>query len=240
MGLLLEAVPHTALILLVLSVFAMNLLANKQIALEAPYMALDCGIAVSWIAFLIMDVVTKHFGPKAATELSVFAILVNLLFCTMFFTVSLIPGSWSAAGDTEISAEIDRALDRTFGGTWYVILGSAVSLAAASFVNNFTNHGVGLLFRRSPDSAAAYICRSYVSTALGQFADNFIFSLTVSRTFFGWSTVQCILCSLTGMAAELLCEALFSVVGFKVVGRWKRQNVGEDYLRHVARGKGKA
>ena len=87
---LLRSVPPVSLTLFVLAVTAMNLLANKSINLPVDWLALDCGIIVSWAAFLTMDVLTKHFGPKAACELSIFAMVINLAVCLIFFIISVI------------------------------------------------------------------------------------------------------------------------------------------------------
>ncbi len=84
-GLLIRSVPSAAVTLFVVSVLAMNLLANKSITLPVSWLALDCGIIFSWFTFLAMDVITKHFGPKAATEISLLAVFLNLVFCLMFF-----------------------------------------------------------------------------------------------------------------------------------------------------------
>ena len=227
---LLRSVPGALTAFFVLSVFAMNLLANKSINLPVDWLALDCGILVSWFVFLAMDIVTKHFGAKAATELSVFAIAVELVFCLIFFLASLIAGTWSASYVADSEEAINNALDGTFGGTWYVLAGSTAAFVVSAFVNNFTNAGIGKLFAKKPDGAAAYFCRSYISTAIGQFVDNMIFSLLVSHFFFGWSLLQCVTCSLTGMVAELICEALFSGVGYAVCGKWKKEKVGEKYF----------
>lgn len=227
---LLRSVPGALTAFFVLSVFAMNLLANKSINLPVDWLALDCGILVSWFVFLAMDIVTKHFGAKAATELSVFAIAVELVFCLIFFLASLIAGTWSASYVAGSEEAINNALDGTFGGTWYVLAGSTAAFVVSAFVNNFTNAGIGKLFAKKPDGAAAYFCRSYISTAIGQFVDNMIFSLLVSHFFFGWSLLQCVTCSLTGMVAELMCEALFSGVGYAVCGKWKKEKVGEKYF----------
>lgn len=227
---LLRSVPGALTAFFVLSVFAMNLLANKSINLPVDWLALDCGILVSWFVFLAMDIVTKHFGAKAATELSVFAIAVELVFCLIFFLASLIAGTWSASYVAGSEEAINNALDGTFGGTWYVLAGSTAAFVVSAFVNNFTNAGIGKLFTKKPDGAAAYFCRSYISTAIGQFVDNMIFSLLVSHFFFGWSLLQCVTCSLTGMVAELICEALFSGVGYAVCGKWKKEKVGEKYF----------
>ena len=52
--LLLSSVPSYVTVVFVMSVFAMNLLANKSINIPLDWLALDCGIIVSWAAFVIM------------------------------------------------------------------------------------------------------------------------------------------------------------------------------------------
>lgn len=227
---LLRSVPPVALTLFVLAVALMNLLANKSINIPVDFLALDCGIIVSWAAFLAMDVLTKHFGPKAACELSVFAMLLNLAVCLAFYVISVIPGVWSASYVDGSEAAINGALNATFGGTWYVVLGSAAAFVVSAFVNNFLNFGIGKLFKRNPDGIGAYVCRTYVSTAIGQFVDNLVFALLVSHFFFGWSIVQCVTCAACGMVAELLCELVFAPLGYKICQNWKRQNVGRQYF----------
>lgn len=231
--LLLKSVPPVVVALFVLSVFCMNLLANKSINLPCDWLALDCGILISWLSFLTMDVLTKHFGPKAATQISVLAILLNLLFCLLLFLGSLVPGVWGESFVEGSEQQIGTALDNTFGGTWYVLAGSTLAFVVSAVVNNFSNWGIGKLFHSRPDGIIAYMLRTYVSTAVGQFVDNLIFALVVSHFFFGWSIVQCLTCALTGMLAELLCEAVFSYMGYRICKRWKRQGVGSEYLEFV-------
>lgn len=231
---LLRAVPSVMLALFILSVFSMNLFANKSISVPFDWLALDCGIIFSWFAFLSMDVITKHFGPKGATEISVFAMLVNLALCLMFYLGSIIPGMWGESFVDGSEGVINSALDGTFGGTWYVLLGSAVAFTVSAFVNNFSNYAVGKAFRKNPDGAPAYIARTYISTAIGQFCDNMVFALTVSHVFFGWTLLQCVTCAVTGMIAELLCEVLFSFFGFRLCKKWKEEGVGREYLEMIS------
>lgn len=231
--LLLRSVPSVVITVFVLAVFSMNLLANKSIDLHVDWLALDCGIIVSWVAFLCMDILTKHFGPKAATEISLFAIFLNLLACLVFFIASKIGGAWGQyyeLGENEI---INVALNGTFASSWYVVLGSTIAFIASAIINNFTNWTIGKAFAKNPDSIMAYCLRTYVSTAIGQFADNLIFALSVSYFFFGWSIVQCLTCAATGMIVELLCEAIFSPLGFFVCRKWKSEGVGKEYLDKV-------
>lgn len=228
--LLLKSVPSIVIVLFVVSVFSMNLLANKSINLGVDWLALDTGIIVSWFAFLSMDVITKHFGPKAGTQISIMTLVFSLFFCLLFFIGSVIPGVWGESFVEGSEDVINTALNKTFGGTWYVLLGSSVAFLVSSVVNNFSNWGIGKIFVKKPDGILAYITRTYVSTAIGQFVDNFVFALIVSHNFFGWTILQCFTCALTGMVAELLVEVIFFHLGFSITKKWKKQEIGKEYF----------
>ena len=51
-------IPGIVSALFILSIVAMNLLANKSINIPMDWLALDCGIIFSWLVFLLMDMVT--------------------------------------------------------------------------------------------------------------------------------------------------------------------------------------
>ena len=232
-ALLLErSIPGVVSALFILSIVAMNLLANKSIALPFDWLALDCGIIFSWLIFLLMDMVTKHFGPRAATLLSVIALLVNLFMALMFLLGSLIPGVWGESYVEGSESLINLALDHTFRGTWYVLLGSSVAFLISSVVNNELNWLVGKLAKKDT-SFGTFALRSYVSTFLAQFVDNLVFALIVSHHFFGWTMTQCVMCAVTGAIVELLCEVIFSPVGYKVAKRWKEKEVGAKYIAYI-------
>lgn len=231
--LLLRAIPSPAVALFVVSVITMNLLANKTIY-QNDIIAIDGGILVSWLSFLSMDVVTKHFGPKASTRMSVFAILVNLLTCLIFWIVSIIPTN-----------EDFSAFNTIIGGTWFILLSSTIAFFASAVINNFMNYLVGKLFKNNPDGKLAFISRSYISTFIGQFFDNFIFAILTFMVFapifwdgFHWTLVQCLTCSLLGAALELVMEIIFSPFGYWVGKNWAKNNVGKDYFEYVRQLKG--
>ena len=227
--LLLRSVPSPVVTCFVLSVVLMNLMANKTIY-QHGFFAVDGGIVVSWLSFLCMDIITKHFGPKAATQVSVFALCVNLFVVGIFALVSLIP------------TETDyTAFNSIFGGSWFIVLSSSVAFLASAVANNALNAAVGRLFRANPDGRAAYYVRSYVSTFIGQFIDNVVFASLTFMVFapiywggFRWTAPQCIGCSLIGACLELLMEVFFSPIGYAVTRRWRRENVGRLYLEAVA------
>ena len=229
LGILLRSIPATVVTLFVVSVICMNLLANKTL-LQLDWIALDGGILISWLSFMCMDIITKHFGPKASNRISVLAAAINLLTCLIFFVASAIP---SRASDY-------TAFDSIFGGTWFILLGSTVAFLASAVINNTLNHMIGAAFKRNPDGKMAFAARTYISTFIGQFLDNFIFSIIVFVFFapifwngFHWSVLQCAMCALTGAVAELIMEMLFSPIGYRITKRWKEENVGKKYLEYI-------
>lgn len=236
--LLLRSIPPLTFSVFLLAVFGMNLLANKSLNLPFDWLALDCGIIVSWVVFLCMDVITKHFGPKAATIVSVSVIFLNLIACLFLYLASLIPGTWGAFYDFGSLPVINEALNSTVGGTWYVLVGSSAAFFVSAVINNFSNWGIGKIFKKRPNGFLAYACRTYLSTAIGQFADNLVFALLVSHFFFGWTIVQCLTCAATGMIAELLCEIVFSPIGYRVLKHWQKNEVGKEYFALFSRAEG--
>ena len=127
-----------------------------------------------------------------------------------------------------------------FGGTWFILLGSTIAFLASAIINNTLNFMIGKTFKNNPDGKMAYAMRTYISTFIGQFLDNFIFSLIVFVGFapifwdgFCWTVLQCAMCALTGAIVELIMEIAFSPFGYKICKRWKEENVGKDYLEFI-------
>jgi uncharacterized integral membrane protein (TIGR00697 family) len=227
---LLRNIPSLAVSFFILSVVCMNLLANKELV-SFEYMALDCGFTLSWFSFLCMDMICKRFGPKAAMKVSVVALFVNLCTCLFFNILSHAPGMWGEYYSTGMT-EVNDALNATFSGSWYVVFGSSVAMVAAAITNSFLNYSVAKRLRIG--GYRAFAARSFISTGIAQFVDNLVFALIVSYHFFGWTAAPVLICSITGAVAELLCEVVFSPIGYRVSESWENDNVGTQYLEYVA------
>ena len=218
--------------LFVVSVICMNLLANKTL-LQLDWIALDGGILISWLSFMCMDIITKHFGPKASNKISLLAAAINLLTCLIFFVASIIP---SNASDYSTFNSI-------FGGTWFILLGSTVAFLSSAVLNNMLNWMIGKVLSQNLNERVVYSLQTYISTFIGQFWDNFIFSVIVFVFFapifwngFHWSVLQCTTCALTGAVAELILEIIFSPIGYRIVTKWEANSVGKEYLDYIGKG----
>ncbi len=229
LNILLRSIPATVVTLFAVSVICMNLLANKTLIM-LDWIAIDGGILISWLSFMCMDIITKHFGPKASTLISIHAVMINLLTCLIFHIVSIIP---STASDYS-------AFDGIFGGTWFILLGSTIAFLVSAIVNNILNWMIGRSFKNNPDGKLAYMMRSYISTFVGQFLDNFIFSVIVFNFFapiywdgFSWTILQCAMCALTGAVVELIMEIVFSPIGYKITKKWKSESIGKEYFEYL-------
>lgn len=221
---LLKNVSPLMLTFFVLSVVTMNILANKSIDLSwvpgnngaFPWLALDGGLLVSWIAFFSMNIIERKCGPKSATQLTIVAVGINLIICAIFLAAGSLSGIWgeSFGADGSVNMLINTALDRTISGTWFILLGSTIAFITASVVHGLVNWTLNKFLKE--DTLKNYRIKSYAATGLAQFTDNMLFAIIVSHTFFGWNWLQCITCSLTGMLFECIFELVLAPIGYKI------------------------
>lgn len=220
---LMKSFPKNVTFLFIFVVVLMNLLSRITL-ISLPWVALNAGILISWLSFLILDIIVKHYGALAANILSLIAVLVNLI-CT-FFCVIL-----GRIFDYPI-------LDSVVGGQWSILLASTTAFVLSSLTNNYTNIIIGRKFKENPDSKSAFAARSFISTLLSQIVDNFIFvflafvvlPLIPSAFQVRWTILQCFGCSIICAFIEMLSEVIFSPIGYKLLKKWKEQNVGYEYL----------
>lgn len=229
----LRAIPGLVTALFIMSCILMNLLANKELY-RSDYICINSGLVLSWVSFLCMDTVCKRFGAKAAIELNIVAMTINILAAIMFKVCTLFPGHWAmyfSAPDPITGEYINSSLNATFGGTWYVVVGSATAMLVSGIINSLLNAKIG---EASDDGTfKGFAIRSYISTMVAQWFDNFIFSAMVSHVFFGWNWTQVICCATTSMIFELVIEAVFSPIGYRISKNWENEHVGEDYLKRL-------
>lgn len=229
---LLRSIPGLVTALFVVSVVVMNLMAAK-IIISTKLLGITGGLLISWIPFLCMDIIVKTYGSKAATKLNILGLLINLLCIGLFQLVTII----QVGGD----ASSYEAFNSTFAQTWQIFVASSIAFLVSGIVNNITNASIGKIFEKNPDGKLAYVSRTYVSTMIGQFIDNFVFTSLAFLVFFklsigtslGYTILTVLGTSILGALLELLMEVIFSPIGYKICNKWKKEGVGQDYLDYV-------
>lgn len=231
----LRSVPAMALALITVATVLMNILANKSI-IEIPrsgdgdyWLVQDAGIIMSWVGFLVGDLLVKNFGSKNAIRVNLTCLGISLFVSGILAIAGVIPGTWSASYD--FAGQVNEALNATMGNVWYVILGSALASAVGLIVNGITQ---GLLLKKIEkkhgDKYWGFLVASAGSTMIGQFIDNFVFASIVSVPFFGWSWFSVFVCSFFGMIVELVFELIFSPLTYKISKNWKKNHIGEYWM----------
>ena len=231
---LFRAIPSLTVTIFCVSVVVMNLMASKAIV-STPFLTATGGVLISWIPFLCMDVVAKHFGPKAATKLNLMGLLVNLACVALFELVSVLQID-TTGQNTDYSA-----FNSVYRCTWFVLVASSVAFVLSGVANNFLNYAIGTLFKKNPDGKSAYMTRCYISTFVGQFVDNAIFLGLLYLVFLPSvagihaSSLPAVLGgALLGGFMELITEVIFSPIGYHVTLKWKEREVGKNYLQKRA------
>ena len=222
---LLRNVPATVTVIFVLGTCLMNLAASK-IIFNAGGVAVTGGFILSFLPFLCMDVVTKRFGARAAIMLNILSAVGNLFAVLFLALVAAIPT------DTPYPE-----FNYVFGAVWFICLSSTLAFIISGVVNSLIHAALGKLFKKNPDGKLAFFFRSYVSTFIGQFIDNFIFMFGVYVVFgpaqWGIDPMPITTCIGTGILGgffELLVEVVFSPLGYITCRRWTREKVGQEYI----------
>lgn len=220
---LFKCLPALPFAILCAALIAMNFLANKGIVSQS-WISIDAGIVVSWVSFLAGDTLVKRFGAKAAIKINAAAICVQLIAVLLLTLGASIP--WA---DPTSSME---GFDSIFGAAlWPLAAGTGAFILAIvfdSFVSKF------LLTRfKDRTSFKAYAVASYGSTFIGQFLDNLLFALFFS-VWQPWCDPTSIwMMAFVGACVELLCQVVFSPVGYKIASNWRKNGIGKEYIAIV-------
>ena len=234
---LLRSLPAVVVALFVVTTVTMNLAANKIVWSglkigDNYFISITGGVFLSWAVFLIMDMVTKTFGGKAAIKLNLFGAVINTIAIVFLGIIASIPSDFPFPG---ASSSFDTLLGFTGNGVqpWQILISSTIAYVLSGIVNAAVNVLIGRLFVKNPDGKLAFITRSYVSTIVGQFVDNFIFTalaFSFFAKFYGLFTITGM--ALIGALIELFSEIIFSPIAYHKCRKWQKEGVGKDYFNY--------
>lgn len=227
---LFKCLPAFPFAILCSALIAMNFLANKGIVPEqfTRFFQADAGIIVSWVAFLAGDMLVKRFGAKAAIKVNVAAITVQLFAIILLTLGSLLPWSYTIE-----PGSYEAVFDSIFRLSLWPLCAGTGAFIIATVCDSFLSKFVLTRFRNRT-TFKAYATASYTSTAVGQFIDNLAFALLFSVWQPWFTDFNAIwLFSAAGMVIELICQAVFSPLGYKISKNWAKKGVGDEYIKLV-------
>ena len=233
---LLRSIPGLVTMLFIMATITMNLAANKivwsgLVVGGTPLISITGGIFLSWLVFLLMDIITKTYGIKASIKLTLLGALINAFAVIFLGLVALFPAKYPYEGASTFFDTVFGFEALSAPQPWQILLSSTIAYIASGIVNAIVNGLFGKLFKKNPDGKAAFYCRSYVSTTIGQFVDNFIFGALAFSVFAKFYTLPTLLGIATlGALIELACEVIFSPFGYRICKKWQTEGVGKDYI----------
>lgn len=220
-----KKVPSWLIGLSAVTTILMNILANKTLFSDNNLFSVDCGIIVSWIMFLIMDIATQKYGGQASFSITVFDVLVSLIMSILMCIVSIIPET-SVSGWFQ-TQEVSTALNNLIGNNYLVVAVSLFAFMCASIVDILSNITLGKwlnnidLFKgegnkRTTKGLFVYIIRAYGSTFISQFVDNLVFMIIAYPLLFKMpcSITSILLGAFLVSVTELVMELIFAPVGY--------------------------
>lgn len=130
---------------------------------------MDGGLLVSWIVFLISNVITEVYGKKTAIYVASIAAIVALFVSVVAALEVHIPSLPQYAEQSEHFANVFSNGPRTI-----------VASAIAFWVGNFVNVEIiarlkNIALRHQNDNSKRFVFRAIFSTIIGQFVDNGLF-----------------------------------------------------------------
>lgn len=235
---LFRSIPGIVTTLFIICTVVMNLAANKivwsgLVVNGTPWVSITGGLFLSWAVFLVMDIVTRTFGVKATIKLNLLGAAVNAIAVIFLGLISLFPALYPYEGASTIFDTLFGFEALSAPQPWQILLSSTVAYIVSGIANAIINGAVGKMFKKNPNSKAAFFCRSYVSTMLGQFIDNFVFAGLAFALFAPFYTIETVLgIAVVGALLELVCEILFSPAGYRICRKWQSEGVGKEYLAY--------
>ncbi len=190
---------------------------------------MGAGTLISWISFLLMDVITEVWGKKKAISIFTMAMIISVV--TSLFGLIIVNVGTDSYGS---------AIELIFGTHIRVTLASAFAFWVGNYVNAVIMHVMKV---RAEDQGEGYngklfALRATTSTLFGQFVDNALFQILGLAPFgvgymlaspFGWTWGMVFGSIIVGTILEFLLEAvLVPLVTIPLSNVLKRKKEKED------------
>jgi uncharacterized integral membrane protein (TIGR00697 family) len=163
-------------------------------------------------AYILGDVITEVYGPRAARQAIITGFLANLIAVLFFALVIWLPGF-----DDDFGVAKQQALEVALGPVWQIVLASLLGFAAGQSANSF----IMWLGKRRDHESRLYR-RMISSTGVGEAIDTIIFCTIAAGVIGIDSLAQWANYVLFGYVWKVAVELLVMPITARVIGHFKR------------------
>ena len=186
---------------------SMNIFCMKSLSFGTPYILCDAGLLISWIVFLVSNVIVEVWDKKTSVVLISVAAIIAFLIMVIGRLVVFIP-------TLDEYAEQAHAYALIFSNGPRTIIASVTAFWVGNYINvHIIAEIKAELERRAKDNRIYFFIRAVISTLIGQWVDNVMF-MTLAFAPIGLSVYEMawkdiMSASIYGTFIELFVEAFF-------------------------------
>ena len=138
----------------------MNILTMKTLQLGTVSI-FTCGIIMTPLVFACNDILTECMGKKFAYRIILIGALINLAWAGICALTIMLPAN---------NPYIAECYQVILGSTWRITAASIIAYIGGGYLNNFI-----MAKLKERDGEKRYYLRAILSTAFGQFLDDYVF-----------------------------------------------------------------
>ena len=185
----------------------MNIFCMKALSFGTSVIICDGGLLVSWIVFLVSNVIVEVWDERTAVYLASFAAITTFVLMLIGRLIVIIPTLPEYADQADAFAMVFSNGPRT-------IIASAMAFWVGNLVNVHIIYRIKTaLEKRNSDNRFRFFLRAAFSTLVGQLADNALFMVLafapIGLSVYEMTWFDIMTAVLSGTVIELAIESCF-------------------------------
>lgn len=192
-------------------IILMNIFCMKPISFGLPFIVMDGGLLISWIAFAALNIITESYGELYARKLIIVTFVISLSFAIFSFLVTLLP-------TTEDYVYQAIHFKYIFSSNFRTIIASHIAMLLSSILH------VKIIDKLS--KYTSFVKRAFVSASIGQLIDNALFELIafmpIGLSVYELKYIDILTAVLCSTIIEVTLQMCFTIpFGHKIIKKLK-------------------
>ena len=148
---------------------SMNIFCMKSLSFGTPIILCDGGLLISWIVFLISNVIVEVWGKERSVKVVTFTAFISLFILVLGRLIVFIPSL------PEYEEQV-KSFENIFSNGPRTIMASVIAFWTGNFINVSI---IAKLITKNADKDNGFLFffRAVISTLFGQFVDNALFTV---------------------------------------------------------------